>query len=97
MNKIQRAIYETKASLKYLKRQRTDLNGQIHAYKEHLEGLKSIEEDDSYPNVEALQEILNVVNLEPNGTGITNVMNFPDFDKNKTHTYVKYPDTQNTI
>lgn len=54
MNKIQRAIYETKASLKYLKKQRTDLNGQINAYREQLEALEHIETSDSYPHVEVI-------------------------------------------
>ncbi|MFY8160492.1 MAG: hypothetical protein ACOVNU_04120 [Candidatus Kapaibacteriota bacterium] len=97
MNKIERAIKDTTTELKRLRNNKLCIDSKIEALEEQLQSLESIERDKSIPHVGALQEILNVVNLEPNGTGVIGVMNIKDFDKNITHTYVKYPDTQNTI
>jgi hypothetical protein len=102
MNKIERAIKDTTTELKRLRNMKICFDSKIEALEEQLESLESIERDKSIPYVEILslevKEIpCNVVNLEPNGTGVIGVMNFSDFDKNKTHTNLNQTDTQNTI
>ena len=98
MNKIERAIKDTTIELKKLRNNKICIDSQIEVLEQQLESLESIKRDKSIPHVEVPQEKINTIECNGYiGTGVTGVMNFPDFDKNKTHTYVKYPDTQNTI
>jgi hypothetical protein len=52
MNKIEKAIYDTKLRLEDLKRQRMILMAEINAYDDHLKTLESIEKNKSIPNEE---------------------------------------------
>jgi len=52
MNKIEKAIYDTKLRLEDLKRQRMILIAEINAYNDHLQTLESIEKNKSIPNEE---------------------------------------------
>jgi hypothetical protein len=102
MNKIERAIKDTTTELKRLRNNKLCIDSKIEALEEQLESLESIERDKSIPHVEVLSSEVkeipcSVVNLEPNGTGVIGVMNFCDFDKNKTTTNLNHTDTQNTI
>jgi CO dehydrogenase/acetyl-CoA synthase epsilon subunit len=98
MNKIERAIRDIKMEIKNAKQKVLIAETQIKCLEEQLNNLEKIEGDKYIPHVEAPQEKINTIECNMSiGTGVTGVMNFPDFDKNITHTYVKYPDTQNTI
>ena len=57
MNKIERAIYDTKLRLEDLKRQRMILIAEINAYQEHLETLEVIEKNKSIPYEENEKKI----------------------------------------
>ncbi len=52
MNKIERAIYDTKLRLDELRRQRTTLMAEINAYEEHIRTLESINNNKSIPHHE---------------------------------------------
>jgi hypothetical protein len=94
MNKIERAIRDVKMEIKNAKQKVLIAETQLKCLEEQLNNLENIEGDKFIPHIKVPQEKINTVNLEPNVTG---VMNFPDFDKNKTYTYLKYLDTKNTI
>jgi hypothetical protein len=107
MNKIERAIYDTKLRLEDLKRRRMLLIAEINSFEEHLQTLESIERDKSIPHVEILSsEVKEIpcsnVNLQPNGTTIlgnsgTNVRELTDFEKRNMYTHIpKNTDISNT-
>lgn len=97
MNKIERAIRDIKMEIKNAKQKVLIAETQLKCLEEQLNNLENIEGDKFIPHVEVSKEILNVVNLEPNGTGVIGVMNFSDFDKKKTYTNLNHTDTQNKI
>jgi uncharacterized protein YjaG (DUF416 family) len=106
MNKIERAIQDTTTELKRLRNMKICFDSKIEALEEQLESLESIERDKSIPHVEVSKEILNVVNLEPNGTSGTTIMpksnigatKFTNIDAMNMYTHIaKHTDTQNTI
>ena len=72
MNKIQTSIEHIKEQIKYAKDKLIAAEAKVECLEEILERLEIIEMSKSIPHIEPLQEILNVVNLEPNGTIITN-------------------------
>lgn len=53
MNKIERAIYDTKLRLEDLKRQRMILIAEINAYQEQIETLEVIKNNKSIPYEES--------------------------------------------
>ena len=74
MNKIERAIYDTKLRLEDLKRRRMLLIAEINSFEEHLETLEIIERNKSIPHIEVPKEMsVNLPNLklEANGTTLT--------------------------
>jgi len=52
MNKIERAIYEVNLKLKDLERIRTNLIGEINAFKDFLDTLEVIKDNKDIPNEE---------------------------------------------
>lgn len=50
MNKIERAIYDTKLYINKLEQDRMVLIAKINAYKEHLDTLETIARDKSIPH-----------------------------------------------
>lgn len=52
MNKIERAIYDVNLKLKDLERIRTNLIGEINAYKDCLDTLEVIKDNKAIPNEE---------------------------------------------
>jgi hypothetical protein len=109
MNKIERAIHDTKSRLEDLKRRRMLLIAEINSFEEHLETLETINRNKSIPHVEVLSsEVKEIpcVNLEPNGTSGTTFMpksnigetKFTNIDAMNMYTHIaKHTDTQNTI
>lgn len=95
MNKIESAINDVKMKIKNAKQKVLIAEAEYKCLEDVLERLEIIERKDSIPHVEVSKEILNLVNLEPNGTGVTNILNF---DKKNQYTQLhKHTDTQNTI
>ena len=76
---------------------------EIYSYEYILSKLEKIEGDKYIPHVEVSKEILDVVNLEPNGTTIMGSSNigatkFTNIDAMNMYTHIsKHTDTQNTI
>ena len=68
MNKIETSIEHLKIKVKYAKQRILVAETETKCLEEILERLEIIEMNKSIPHIEPLQEILNVVNLEPNGT-----------------------------
>jgi hypothetical protein len=76
MNKIERAIYDTKLRLEDLKRRRMLLIAEINSFEEHLETLETINRNKSIPHIEvevSKEMSVNLPNLklEANGTTLT--------------------------
>jgi hypothetical protein len=103
MNKIESAITDVKMKIKNAKQKVLIAEAEYKCLEDVLERLEIIERDKSIPHVEALQEILNVVNCEPNGTTIMGKSNigatkFTNIDAMNMYTHIpKHTDTQNTI
>jgi hypothetical protein len=59
MNKIERAIYDTKLHLNNLKQDKIILQAEISAFQKQLESLESIERNKSIPHQEDTKEEVN--------------------------------------
>ena len=54
MNKIERAIFDTKNHIKKLEKEKMLLSAELDAYKNQLNNLERIESDKSIPNEECV-------------------------------------------
>lgn len=75
MNKIEAAIKEIKETIKYKKLYKRQIDAEICILDDVLSKLEKIESDKFIPHVEVSKEILNIVSLTPNKSGITNISN----------------------
>jgi hypothetical protein len=55
MNKIERAIFDTKNHIKKLENEKMILSAELDAYKNQLNNLERIESDKSIPNEECVK------------------------------------------